>query len=492
MDVRNRRGAGEVLVVLGLTFTILTTCCYFFLHFYFENAGIVPGVHFLGHDLGYLKQEKALERIDEIVQSTYSDPVYLKYRDRLWILRYGEHFKLQYDAGRIFLDALEIGRKRSVSRRISDFVNLSYPHVDLAWHPTIDREFSLPNISKTLKKVSRAKIYARRVEEEGMMELTILSGEMAMQTVLDALETSYQKTPLCERRVIELDRLEKGGVVKQVGIFSPEEGFSKILAESQTRYDPQDPQLTTNISLTLEALDGTIVNPGQIFSFNDVVGERTAERGFQEVPVFLAGKIDKSIERGVRQVATGLYKPSLLVGARIIERFLSEHYTTSLDYCEPGLEATVTSTSQDFKFQNTLDSPILVQAEAAEGTLHIRFMGVAELPYRVEIRLGRLQKISYETKIQKDPALKRGLEVIDETGIDGYTVKVFRTYFTNDGVRYNEEQLGTDTYLARPSIIRIGAGDGTTTFVPPTPTAVPPTAISTEFNDPGFEMPEGY
>ncbi len=470
MDLRNRRGAGEVALVFTLTTVILVACSYYLLKIYFENTGIVPGVTFLGHDLGYLRQEKALSRIEQIVRSTYSKPIYLKYRDRLWILRYGEHFKLTFDAGKILLDALEVGRKRTVLERISNFVYLDYPLVKLSWEPRINSEFSLPNIAKTLKRVSRAKIFAKPSAEPGQVELTILSGEMAVQRVIDALEKSFKSEPLSEYRVVELASLEKGGTVKVVPLDDPENGFTKLLAETTTRYDVNDRPRVANIEQSLAKLQGQIINPGQIFSFNDIVGPRTEENEFQQVPVVLKDKVEPDIEAGVRQVATTLYKPILLLGVKIIEREISDYYTPALDYCKQGLEATVATSGADFKFQNTLDFPVLLEGIAEQGSLTIKALGIRELPYKIDIRLGRLQKISYETKIQKDSSLLRGLEVIDQIGIDGYAIKVFRTFFTLDGVSYREELLyeKQDEYLARTAIVRIGTAS--TSRVPINPT----------------------
>ena len=493
MDLRSRRGAGEVALVLTLTTVILVACSYYLLKIYFENTGIVPGITFLGHDLGYLRQEKALTRIEQIVRSTYSKPIYLKYRDRLWILRYGEHFKLTFDAGKILLDALEVGRKRTVWERISNFVYLDYPDVKLGWNPSVDRAFSLPNIAKTLKKVSRAKIFAKPSTEPGTIELTILSGEMAVQRVIDALEKTLEAPPLSDYRVVELASLEKGGTVKVVPLDDPENGFTKPLAENVTRYDVNDRPRVANIEQTLARLQGQIINPGDIFSFNEIVGIRSEENGFQQVPVVLKDKVEPDIEAGVRQVATTLYKPALLIGAKVIERSISDYYTPAIDYCKQGLEATVVTSGADLKFQNTLDFPVLIEGTAEQGSLSIKMLGIRTLPYKVDIRLGRLQKISYDTKIKKDSSLLRGLEVIDQIGIDGYEIKVFRTYFTLEGVSYREELLyeKQDEYLARTAIVRIGTASSSNLPLNPTipndvsaPPTQPESGDNLDFLDP--------
>ena len=120
----------------------------------------------------------------------------------------------------------------------------------------------------------------------------------------------------------------------------------------------------------------------------------------------------------------------------------------------------------------------------------MRIMGMRPLPYRVEVRVGRQQKISYETRIHKDPSLRRGLEIIDETGLDGYAVQVFRTFSHLNGARIREELVNDrrDEYLARPSVVRVGVGDGSfspslSPRIPSTPRHVP---RRDEFDGPDF------
>jgi len=491
MDLRNRRGAGEVALVLTLTTLLLAACGYYLLKIYFDNTGVVPGVFFLGHDLGYLRQDKALGRIEEVVRSTYNPPVYLRYGDRIWILRYGEHFKLTYDAGKILLDAIDVGRHRSVLERIGHVIHLDYPRVDLAWQPHVDHDFSMPNIAKALKKVSQAKIFAKPALEPGRVELTILSGDMAVQQVIDALEASIHDEPLTEYRVIHLEHLEKGGTVKTVPIDDPEQGFTKVLAEQSTKYDVNDRPRVANIDATLQKLQGVIVNPGDCFSFNDVVGPRTEATGFQPVPVVLKDSVTTDIEAGTGQVATTLYKPVLMTGAKVVERHISDYYTPAIDYCQPGLEAAVSTTSADFKFQNTLDFPIMFDGLADAGTLQVRLLGLQELPYTIDVRLGRQQKVSYETRIVKDATLLRGIEVIDQVGIDGYSVKVFRTFLAQDGTKLREELLNEkpDEYLARTSVVRIGTASSSAAIPsmlqPAGPRSLPLTPSSTDVDDDG-------
>ena len=238
------------------------------------------------------------------------------------------------------------------------------------------------------------------------------------------------------------------------------------------------------------------MNPGQVFSFNHAVGERTKEQGFLEVPVVLKDKVEPDIEAGVRQVATTLYKPVLLLGVKILERHISDYYTPAVFYCKQGLEASVETTSEDFKFKNTLDAPIMLEFEAHEGLLRSRILGLRELPYRVELRLGRLNKISYDTKIKKDPKLLRGLEVIDQIGIDGYSIKVFRTFFTRKGIKYKEELLyeKPDEYLARTAIVRIGTAKSTArqNMSDPSSISSDKSSVETSDRDLDFLQPLGF
>jgi len=134
------------------------------------------------------------------------------------------------------------------------------------------------------------------------------------------------------------------------------------IAEYYTRYKfkGSDKNRAHNVETAAKRLHNIVINPGEVFSFNENVGIRTKKNGFLEAPVIFNGTLEDDIGGGVCQVSSTLYTTVLSSGLKIIER--SPHTRTST-YINPGLDATVVFPAEcekkpncyklDFKFKNT-------------------------------------------------------------------------------------------------------------------------------------------
>jgi vancomycin resistance protein YoaR len=139
--------------------------------------------------------------------------------------------------------------------------------------------------------------------------------------------------------------------------------YTKIVDSSKARLK--------NIQLANEALNKAIVQSGDIFSFNDVVGPRTADRGYQEAPIIIDEEKEMGIGGGVCQVSTTLYNAVLAGGLEIIER---HQHSAEVGYIELGRDATVSYGGYDLKFKNTLPYPIKFQAGLGKDTESIKII----------------------------------------------------------------------------------------------------------------------
>ncbi len=139
---------------------------------------------------------------------------------------------------------------------------------------------------------------------------------------------------------------------------------------------------TTNLRLACEAIDGYILAPGATFSFNDVVGERTAEKGYQAAAVYSGNDTVDELGGGVCQVASTLYYGALLADLEIVERAV---HTFSVSYVPTGMDATVYWGSLDFKFKNNTGYPIKIFMSVYDGAVHLEFVGTDTKDYYVEM-----------------------------------------------------------------------------------------------------------
>jgi vancomycin resistance protein YoaR len=123
-------------------------------------------------------------------------------------------------------------------------------------------------------------------------------------------------------------------------------------------------QRATNIQLATKSLDGLVVMPGDTFSFNGAVGERTVAKGYQSAPVDVGTQVAMGLGGGICQVSTTLYNSVLLAGIKPTVRI---HHSIPSVYVTRGLDATVSWDNLDYQFKNTLAYPIYIEGSSANG-----------------------------------------------------------------------------------------------------------------------------
>lgn len=129
---------------------------------------------------------------------------------------------------------------------------------------------------------------------------------------------------------------------------------------------------TTNIKVACKYIDGTRLAPGEVFSFNDVVGQRTAKRGFKKATVYRGQEVAEGFGGGVCQVSTTLFNAALLGNLDIVER--SQH-SMKVHYVDAGRDAAISWGTQDFKFRNNTDETIKISAKVIDSSkIEIKFL----------------------------------------------------------------------------------------------------------------------
>lgn len=149
---------------------------------------------------------------------------------------------------------------------------------------------------------------------------------------------------------------------------------TKRLSTFSTRYADGGSR-AHNIALAAQKIDGTVLEAGETFSFNETVGARTKKNGFENAPIIQDGAFTPGIGGGVCQVSTTVYNAALLAGMQV-----SEYHPHSLavGYVEPSFDAMVNGSECDLKFINRTGGKIYLTAKAKSGTLTIAVYGVSE------------------------------------------------------------------------------------------------------------------
>lgn len=237
------------------------------------------------------------------------------------------------------------------------------------------------------------------------------------------------------------------------------EAFPDKLATFSTRYDVSDKDRTTNLELACNKINGTVVLSGDTFSYNKVVGARTAGAGYKNAKIYEAGKVVDGIGGGICQISSTLYNAVLNANLEIVER-KNHQFVTS--YVEPGMDATVVYGLTDFKFKNTRQYPVRVVATAKNGIATVTIYGIKEdKEYTFKFDVKRVATIPSTTEYIDDSTLPAGTEKVEQKGTNGLKTETYMTKLLN-GKAISTTLVSKDTYNAMTRIIRRGTAPATT------------------------------
>ena len=230
-----------------------------------------------------------------------------------------------------------------------------------------------------------------------------------------------------------------------------EDAFPNLLGTCTTNYDASNINRNNNLMLAAEKIDGTIVNPGETFSYNQTVGQRTISAGFKEAKAYANGKVVLDVGGGICQLSSTLYNSVLLSNLEVVER-RSHYFKTS--YLPAGRDATVSWGSVDFKFKNNKKYPIKIVATAKDGVVKVDIYGIKQDDdYDVTIESQETSVIPMETIYEEDNSLEKGEQVVSQKGADGCTSETYKTLSRN-GIVVSRTLVSKDTYNDLPTIIK--------------------------------------
>ncbi len=165
--------------------------------------------------------------------------------------------------------------------------------------------------------------------------------------------------------------------------------FANTLASYSTSYGGSTSNRRANVARAASLINGKVLAPGEVFSFNDTVGRRTTANGFYTAKEYINGKSVDGIGGGTCQVSSTLYSAVLYADMTIVERL---NHMMAVGYIPLGQDATVSDSGVDFKFKNSSDYPVKISAYANGSTITVSIIGTQWEPARkVELSHSRSQ-----------------------------------------------------------------------------------------------------
>jgi len=196
-------------------------------------------------------------------------------------------------------------------------------------------------------------------------------------------------------------------------------GINGRLGHFEKAFNPTNPKRAHNIRVAINALNGRIIKPGETFSLNETLGERTHEHGYLTANVIENGKLASGIGGGVSQVSGVLFNAVLLSGLTIVEYKSHSHPVL---YLPVGRDATLAWNHIDLKFKNNTKAPVYLACSAAGDKASATLYGA------------------------KVPGRKVGLAVDSKKLNERHITAVLYRITKKNGKRVSKEKIGTADY----------------------------------------------
>ena len=198
--------------------------------------------------------------------------------------------------------------------------------------------------------------------------------------------------------------------------------FNATLGSFYTNYGGSTANRAANVANAASKINGKILAPGEVFSFNDTVGKRSIANGFYQAPEYANGQTVMGIGGGTCQVSSTLYNAVLYADLTIVSRL---NHMFTVGYCPAGQDATVSDSGIDFKFSNNTDYPIKISATTSGGRITVSILGTQyDVPRTV--------------KIQNYSTFSGGNQ----------TVRSYRMVYDPNGTLMRKDDLGKSYYMA--------------------------------------------
>lgn len=424
-----------ILLIIFCIFTILTN----------NNNKIINKIYIKNIDVSGLSKEQAKQKISEYISTSIPDEIILKHEDYETSISTSQ-LSINFKTDEAIEMAYQIGKNGNIFQNQFTILESFFKKTIIDPGFSIDKEqlkYNLQDISNKLPdKVIESSYYIEdnnliitkgrdgyvlKVEEcanyiiENINNLNIKNKPLELlvekqspsEINLDSIYNEIYKTPIDAyytqnpytiypsengldfaislEEAKNLLQEEKTEYIIPLKILYPNtttnmigtEAFPDLLSDFSTRYDAYNRNRTTNLILAANKINGTVLMPGETFSYNKVVGARTIEAGYKEAPIYVNGRVENGLGGGICQITSTLYNAALLCNLEIIER--SNHQFIP-SYSNASRDATVVYGVIDFKFKNNRDYPIKINCTVSNGIANFKIFGMkTENDYEVQI-----------------------------------------------------------------------------------------------------------
>lgn len=504
-----------IISVLGILFFMVLLFSTIFAFININNNDIIKGVFVNGIDVSNLSMEEAKDRFSNNLERLKTQNILLRYNDFETSITL-EQIGATINIDEVIEQAFEIGRDGNIFQNNYEIIRKALNSTNLEFTITFNTEemnnimdnisYSLPGTvvqssysidgeNLVITKGSRGIIVDKdqiaslidtlikeNMQGKELYEITIPVIETDPNPIdIDAIHNKIYKEPqnasitqepfqlIVHSNGVDFDVNSAKEIIKQdqeqyvipLIITVPEitvdklgeEAFPNLLGSYSTNYGASGSNRGINIAIAARTIDGTILLPGEVFSYNQVIGDTTPDKGYKLGGSYLNGELVQSYGGGICQVSSTLYNAVLYANLEVVLRY---NHSSTVGYVPASRDATVSYGGKDFQFKNSRKYPIKISATAANGVLKIAIYGIEEEEeYEVVIESQVTGTIPYTTKYIEDNTLSQGEQVVKSNGSNGKRSVAYKVLKLN-GVVISRTLLSQDTYNPMQRIVRVG------------------------------------
>ncbi|GAA0744569.1 VanW family protein [Clostridium oceanicum] len=327
---------------------------------HFNNL-IYPGVSIEGIDLSGKTKEQARKLVEKNYwNKILGKKINVKANDKTYTLKYSE-LKSTSNLDKVMDDAFNYGKNLIIFKKYDIIKHKKGKNFHLNFG--YDKKTIDSFVSKIEKAVKVNPVNASLSLNGGNFDVT--PGQNGKALDKDKLKKELVSSISPEN----FNDVTKTAVINTVKPRITSDKLSSVstqVGSYSTNYGGSQPGRKNNIELATQAINGTTIMPGDVFSFNGIVGERTSEKGYQAAPVIIKDKLEPGIGGGICQVSTTLFNAVDKAGLESTER---THHTLPVHYVPEGKDATVDFGNIDYKFKNNFSSPVYIESYTSNGQI---------------------------------------------------------------------------------------------------------------------------
>ena len=315
---------------------------------YVYNGRIARNIYIEGMSVSGMKPDDVKEELNKKYKV---DNIKFEYNDKEYVIK-PETVGLKYNIDQIVDEAYGYTRDGSYYKDLYNYFSLKNKSLKKNIEVVYDSDKMKKEIEKIAKTLDKDPKDAT-IKIDGSIKTTKSSDgvKLNISKTLSNLTSSIDNK---KKETIPLVMEKKEAKIKTKDV----ESVNTKLADYTTSFEKSDSQRSHNVEKSAKITSDILLMPGEVFSYNAHTGKTNSKNGYQEAPIIINGKLEKSAGGGVCQTSSTIFNTALLSGMDIVS---VTNHSASLTYVPLGRDATVNDSGLDFKFKNTFDHPVYIK-----------------------------------------------------------------------------------------------------------------------------------